>query len=150
MFDQHDIKAAMYGTATQKRFTPELIEGLKLPEFLGKKIYQDVIDTNARGFATLITGDKNYRNNVVTLRLAESIYANCICFIDEIYDIDHFIFDNDFVYVNTKEEISNKILQLKQDKDLYNSIIKMQHDKLKEMQTRDCMKLLLDIIANKL
>lgn len=147
MFGHDKLKAALYGTAVLKRFDKDKIEGLTLPEFLGKKVYSDVIDTNAKGFATLITGDKCYQNNVVTLRLAESILANCVCFIDEVYDKNHVIFpEMSLLYVNTKQDIVKVINALKEDEDLYNIVIEYQHAVYNRMKHNDCMQKLIDII----
>lgn len=149
MFDQIDIKTAMYGTASLAKFDKEVVEDLIPPTFLGKKKYQDVIDTNARGYATLITGDKSYRDNVVTLRLAESILANCICFIDEIYDSEHFIFPKEpCLYVNTKSDVAEKIQILKGNKERYDELIAYQHEVYNKMRQNDCMSKLIKIIEN--
>ena len=45
----------------------------------------------------------NYNNNLITLRVFESILSGSITFIDNDFDIKHEIFDNEFFYVPALE-----------------------------------------------
>ena len=72
---------------------------------------------------------------MITLRFAESLLANCVTFIDEDFDVKHRIYPNfDFFYVNSGNEIEQKINLLKANKILYERLIEIQHRKVEEMR----------------
>lgn len=73
------------------------------------------VKTLAKAKATVIIGDKFYCNNFYTLRIFESIFAGCITFIDEQFDINKKIYANmtesmrRFMYVRNRNEIKRRL-----------------------------------------
>ena len=129
-FFNKDIKSALFGSISEKDFKG--FNG-KYPTFNGKVKQDLIIEENRKGLATIILSEKNYNNNMITLRLYESILADMVVFIDNKFDTKHIIFNDpvlkDFNYVKNGKELQDKILKLKSDKEfLYNIIIKQREE----------------------
>ena len=134
-FNRESLKIEFYGLIKEADFGKS-IKNLKKPIFTAKlEDVTKIIEKNSTGFATIIIGDKNYNNNMITLRFAESLLANCVTFIDEEFDIKHKIYPNfDFFYVNSGDELEQKINFLKENKKYYEKILEIQHQKVEEMR----------------
>jgi alpha-N-acetylglucosamine transferase len=104
-----------------------MIKDKKAPVFLGKQPMAKVLEVGAKGIASIIFGDTTYNNNLITLRVFESILSGCITFIDNDFDVKHQIFDNDFMYVNNGDELEEKIIKVKNDPDLKKTLIDCQN-----------------------
>ena len=134
-FNRESIKVEFFGGIKESDFGNS-IKNLKKPIFTGKlEDVTKIVEKNSTGFATVIIGDKNYNNNMITLRFAESLLANCVTFIDEDFDVKHKIYPNfDFFYVNSGNELEQKTNSLKANKKLYERILEIQHQKVEEMR----------------
>jgi len=97
-FFNKDISVAVYGSMKPQQFK-KLNSSDVQPTWLGRVACTDVVNTNAKGIATIIVGEKYYNNNTITLRIYESMLANCVVFIDEEFDTKHEILKDDFHYV---------------------------------------------------
>ena len=147
-FGRDDLKVEFFGLIKEKDFKPKDIRGLAKPIFTPRlKDCRDMIKKNATGFATVIIGDKNYNNNMVTLRLGESLLANCVTFIDNDFDKRHTIYpDYDFMYVRNGRELELKIKILKEDHELHKKILDIQHELVQKFIDKDMPKLLSDAL----
>lgn len=134
-FGRKDITVELYGKIKENHFK-NINVGLSKPIFTQElKDATKVIEKNATGFATIIIGDKNYNNNIITLRFAESLLANCVTFIDNDFDTKHKIYPNyDFFYVKNGEELEKKIKLLKANPQCYKKVLEIQHNKVEEMR----------------
>lgn len=123
-YGRPDLKIELYGKIQDKHFPESKTEGKAKPIFSGPlKDARGVVAKNSTGFATVVTGDTNYYGNIVTLRVAESILANCITFIDQEYDPNHSIFPNiPYLYINNGDELEYKIKQLRANPEAAESI----------------------------
>lgn len=88
----------------------------KAPTFMSKVDHHRFMDAMTRGKATCIIGDEWYFNNMHTLRIYETILARVVCFISIEFDKNKTIFSdeklNDFLYVSSRKELSEKLKQL--------------------------------------
>ena len=129
-FFNKNINAALFGSISENDFKD--YTG-KYPIFNGKVKQNLIIDENKKGLATIILSEKNYNNNMITLRLYESLLADMVVFIDNKFDSKHIIFKDpelkEFNYVKSGKELEEKILKLKNDRDfLYNIIMKQRKE----------------------
>ena len=143
-FNKEKISVDLFGTVRLDQFPEELIKDKKAPNFLGKQQMSKVLEVGARGIASIIFGDTNYNNNLITLRVFESILSGSVTFIDNDFDVNHQIFDEEFMYVKNGEELEDKIVQLKNDPLLREKMIECQNRyfyKIRnEMRLAKCLK----------
>ena len=149
-FGRKDITVELYGKIKENHFK-NINVGLSKPIFTQElKDDTKVIEKNATGFATIIIGDKNYNNNIITLRFAESLLANCVTFIDNDFDTKHKIYPNyDFFYVKNGEELEKKIKLLKANPQCYKKVLEIQHNKVEEMRLNNMPLLLNNSLTEK-
>lgn len=140
---RNDISVELFGSITEKHF-----KGFTIPNnvtFTPKlKDVSKVIEKNATGYSTVTIGDPNYNNNnIITLRFAESLLANCITFIDNDFDRQHKIYPNlPFMYVKNGDDLERKIKYLKANPKFHKAILKIQHNKVEEIRKNNFPKLL--------
>ena len=109
----------LYGNIKEKQFKGDYKTP---PTFLGKLPFDELSNKNKSAISTIVIGDSNYNNNFFTLRILEGLRDDLVVFIDEDYDKKHILFP-DWHYVKSKNDIDNKIRELKQNPDLYKEII---------------------------
>ncbi|MBX2896391.1 MAG: hypothetical protein KF763_13160 [Cyclobacteriaceae bacterium] len=99
----------------------EYYEYLK-PEELGPMVQQSI--------ASIVIGDPDHNNNIVTARFYENILFNVCSFIDLEYDPAKELYKSDFLkefmYVTNGTELSKKIQMIKEDEALFNKILNLQ------------------------
>lgn len=116
-----------FGTASESQFKlPYQIA----PTFTGKVNFKDVVDKNSTALASIIIGDKLYNNNHITLRVWEVMMSNAIILIDNEFDPDHKIMKKDWFYVNNKQDVQEKLEQIKTNHDY---IMSYQKQRLSEL-----------------
>ena len=115
-FFDTDYSTEMFGNIKEKQFK---VEDKKPPHFSGKVKMDEVINKNSEGYASLILGDKNYNNNMLTLRVWEVLLSDSVILIDEDFDPEHLIMKNDWYYVNNKQDVSQRLKDIKQNKEKY-------------------------------
>lgn len=147
-FGRENIITEFYGLIKKSDFKKSEIQDLNEPIFSSKlDDCTKIIEKNSTGFATVIVGDPNYNNNMITLRLGESLLANCVTFIDEDFDKAHTIYPCNFMYVNSGKELELKILTLKENPDLYNKVINLQHELVEKIKKNNLPKKLSKAIS---
>lgn len=124
-FVNRDSNIAIYGSMSARNFKE--VNESNLPKFLGRVESSKCISENAKGFSTIIIGEKHYNNSTVTLRVYESMLANCAVFIDTDFDKYRYLGLPDFMYITTGSELDNKIKYLKDNADVYKRVIDAQH-----------------------
>lgn len=147
-FGRDDLKVEFFGSISEKDFRPDEIKGLAKPIFTPRlDDCRKMIEKNATGFATVIIGDKNYNNSMVTLRVGESLLANCVTFIDEDFDTKHTIYpDCEFLYVTSGRELEFKIKMLKDNHELHKRVLDIQHELVQKYIEKDMPRLLSDAL----
>lgn len=140
------IRVELFGSIKESQFkNVKVKDNVKFTPKL--KDVSKVIEKNATGFATIITGDKNYYNNIITLRFAESLLANCVTFIDEDFDTKHKIYpDCPFLYVKDGDDLERKILFLRNKPQWHKAILELQHKKAEEMRNNNFPKILTEAL----
>lgn len=142
-FFDKDINIEIYGNMKLSQF--KNVDNLKKPIFTNKVDNKMVLEKNSTSLATIIMGDKNYNDNIVTLRFIEALLSNTICFIDNDFDTKHILLQ-DYFYVHNGDELEQKIKEIKADKNLYNQLIQLQHDKLIELYNNNLPVFLYNIL----
>lgn len=143
-FFGRNLTVELFGSIQEKNFNENQVKELTKPIFTSKlKNCNEIINKNATGFATVIIGDPLYNNNMKTLRIGESLLANCITFIDEEFDSTHELYPYcKFFYVNSGEDLERKIKFLKESKEHYYKALKMQHKLVQKLKENNMPKLL--------
>jgi len=147
-YGRDDLKVEFFGSISEKDFDQKQIRNLAKPMFTPRlDDCRDMIKKNATGFATVIIGDKNYNNNMVTLRVGESLLANCVTFIDDDFDTQHTIYPNyNFFYVKSGRELEAKIKDLKNNPELHKRVLEIQHELVNKYIKKDMPKLLSEVL----
>jgi hypothetical protein len=87
--------------------------------FLPYAQMQNVINESNDCIATIIMGDNTHDNNIITPRFYESLYLDCVKFIDLEFDPNMTLFDSlddkEFYYVGNLNDLRNKIETLKEN-----------------------------------
>lgn len=142
-FFNRNIKVELYGNIKESNFSD--CEYSISPTFSSVIPNYMVTDKNNSSISTIIMGDKNYNNNMVTLRFIEALLADdVICFIDNDFDTMHTLLDDDYFYVSNGEELELKINNIKNDSNLKERLLNIQNEKLNSLKNID----ICDIINN--
>lgn len=115
-FFNKDINVELYGNMKLSQFSG--VENFKAPNFSSKVENNYVLNKNNEAYATVIMGDSNYNNNIVTLRFVEALMSGIVCFIDNNFDKNHTLLP-EYYYVNNGDELQSKIKQLKDNINFY-------------------------------
>jgi hypothetical protein len=93
---------------------------------------------NKHVYSTIIMGDNLHNNNIITPRFYESMLLNVVAFICHKYDSNKQFVKNselkDFIYVNSIDELYNKINVIKSDKNLFKHIVELERKEVLESQ----------------
>ena len=108
----------MFGKIELDNFDSKKIKGLRAPNF-GKSVpYDKFNEKMLESRATVIIGDPLYKAwSDLAQRIYESIRVGNVTFIDSSYDFRKSVYKEkelrDFCYVSSREEVSNKLLTLR-------------------------------------
>lgn len=136
-FFNKNIVVELFGNLEKSNFKDSLVQ--KYPIFSGKVPANMVISKNSEALATIVIGDQNYNNNTVTLRVYESLLSDAIVFIDNDFDTEHKILNDDFLYVNSGKELEEKILLLKSDNSLRNKYLQNQKQLAEDLRSKQIL-----------
>lgn len=85
---------------------------------------------NKKAYATVVMGDPLHNNNIITPRFYESMLLNTVAFIWHKYDTAKKFVKNEelknFIYVSSGDELHDKILMIKNSKDLFDHIVELE------------------------
>ena len=150
-FNRDRISVEMYGNIDIEQFKITDKDNIhSVPVFTGKVLPNEVLPKNSEGLATVLLGDKNYNDNTMTPRFIEALMAKVICFIDNDFDPSHSLLNDEFFYVNSGEELENKVLEIKNSEEFHNKLINIQNAKLNEILQYDLGKDLYNYINENL
>lgn len=113
-FFDTDYSARFFGKITLDMFKLSEPNDNKQPEFV--KLSGDwnfFKDSTSNALSTVIFAESEYQDNIVTMRVYASVLANVVVFVEDKYDSKHTIFGDGFNYINSKEELSEKIAEVK-------------------------------------
>ena len=96
---------------------------------------------NKKAYATIVMGDNLHNNNIITPRFYESMLLNVVAFVWHTYDVDKKFVKNEelknFIYVNSIDEFHDKVLQIKNDPELFKHLVELER---KEVLDTVCIK----------
>lgn len=103
---------------------------------LGQKVpHNKFLLKQTEAYATFSIGEPEYFGNNLTQRVYEAVLANVASFVYKHYDPFKLYFKSDelrkFLYVETKEELYNKIKYIKNNKSFYEELLDKQYDDIK-------------------
>jgi hypothetical protein len=130
-----DISVEMFGKITTEDFH-KATGIVNKPTFTGPIRYDEMLPKMNKSLAHIVIGDPYYEKiNDVPQRQWESVRSSGVTFIDGDMDKNRRIWANDenlgdFLYVNDRTELSEKILLVKSDINLRKLIIQNQFDAL--------------------
>ncbi len=113
-----NISVEMFGKITEEDFADEKI---RFPKFSGPIRYDEMLPKMNEAVAHCVIGDPYYEEiNDMAQRAYESIWSNVVTFIDHDLDQLRRVYGSnkniaDFLYVQSREELSEKIELLKSD-----------------------------------
>jgi len=145
-----DINVEMFGKIELKNFSADKIENKRSPIFNKSVSYEEFGNKMSSALSTIIIGDPLYKElDDLAQRIYESIMVGNIVFIDDTYDYNKRVFHNEelvnFNYVNSINDIENKIRKLKNDEEFREHIINLQREDTKINIEDYCIKFV-DII----
>lgn len=108
------------------------IETTHLPEIRHKRVScNKMIEHMSKYKSTLLIGDADHKDISFGWRLYEGILANTIIFVDRNLDSKNMLFDNDFNYISSKEELELKLKKIQNDEQFCKQICNEQYNKHK-------------------
>jgi hypothetical protein len=125
-----NISIEMFGKIKPSQFKKNTNK-LSEPKFGSSVKYQDFNKKMNKGLATVIIGDKIYKQlDNMAQRAYESIMCNNIVFIDSSYDKNFKVFSNEnlqkFNYISNRKDLEKRIYLLKNKSGLREKILTMQ------------------------
>lgn len=125
------ISVEMFGKIKSSDFKPELIKDLSQPVFNGVVRYDEFTSKMNSSLATCVIGDPKYEKlNDVPQRVYECIWSNVVTFIDSDIDKARRVYANkelsDFLYVNSREQLSERLMILKKMPEFHKHILEEQ------------------------
>lgn len=129
-----ELNVHVFGTLKEKQLAK--VTENKLPTF-GKKIkMNETIKEVSKSFSTIIIGEKFYNDAMLTVRVWETLSSQSVVFIDDDFDSEHEIFpDNDFRYVKSGKELTEKIKMLNDE--LIEKLLIEQKDTLNKLINKE-------------
>ena len=127
-----DISVEMFGKIELKDFDEKLVLGLRPPTFSGAIRYDEMLPKMNKAMCHCVIGDPWYEKiNDMAQRAYESIWSNVVTFIDSDLDTLRRVYGSDtvladFLYVSSRDELSEKIKLLKTDDSLRRQILEDQ------------------------
>jgi hypothetical protein len=124
-----DISVEMFGNISEDAFPAT---DLRKPLFTKPVLYQEMMLKMNKALAHCVIGDPHYSTvDILPQRAYESIWANCVTFIDATQDRNSRIFAKDkelseFLLVETREDLTERIQLLKKDTKMRRDITEAQ------------------------
>lgn len=139
-----EISVEMFGKIEAKDFDDKFVRGLRHPTYTGPVKYDEMLPKMNKAMSHCVIGDPYYEKiNDMAQRAYESIWSNVVTFIDadmdrlrRVYGRDKVLAD--FLYVNDRQELSEKIILLKSDVGLRKQILADQIKAIDFDPTRYC------------
>lgn len=108
-------------------FDPELENTDVLNYLKHDELFETI---GSKCLATVVVGDNCHNDNERTARFFESMLLDCVGFIYEKYDSKKAYINNeflkDFIYISSKEQLKDRINQIKADPELYKKIVELE------------------------
>ena len=142
-FGLDGFNVTMFGNIKESDFSVKKVGGLSHPNYEGPVKYDDFNSKMSNAVATVIIGDKYYKEiSDLAQRIYESISAGIVTFIDADYDRSKRVYKNpklQFLYVNSKEDLKSKLDKIKKLTDeQYQQLIDLQREDVKIDSDKYC------------
>lgn len=139
-----DICVEMFGKIALREFKKEIVNDQTPPIFSGKVSYSRMLKKMNSTVAHCVIGDPWYEEiNDIPQRLYESVWARSVTFVDADMDACRRAFGTDqelskFLYVETRDQLTDRIRQLKNDETMRRDILARQIDVINFDQRQYC------------
>lgn len=126
------VDVEMFGKIELADFKPKLVGNLRPPRFSGTVKYDDFLPKMNTALSTVVIGDPLYETlEDINQRVYECAWANVITFIDSEFDKKKRVFGAckeiaDFLYVDNKKQVEERINLIKQYPDIREEILNTQ------------------------
>jgi hypothetical protein len=116
-----DIEVELFGKIDREDFQESKLAGLSLPKFLPPVEYADMMSRMNKSSSHCVLGDPLYeKTNDIPQRMAESINASVVTFVDSDMDKLRRFFNGDrelidFLYVESREQLSDRIRLIREE-----------------------------------
>lgn len=111
------------------------------PEFVNAKVeiskyvyHDELFPLICSSFATVVCGDELHNDNIKTVRFFEAMLLDTVAFIHNSYDSEHKYISNkelaDFIYIETADDIKERLDKIKNDEDFYHKIIEAERKEI--------------------
>ncbi|AVH84931.1 hypothetical protein RsoM2USA_2 [Ralstonia phage RsoM2USA] len=132
------INVELFGKIKAEDFTPKLVGDLRHPTYGAAVKYDEMILKMQKALSHVVIGDEAYEKfEMLNQRIYESILAGCVTFIDSRLDHKKRVYGgndilSNFLYVSTRDDVVNRVTQLKNDPEFAKQIVDLQtqHTKL--------------------
>lgn len=127
-----NIDVEMFGKIELADFKPKLVGNLRPPRFSGTVKYDDFLPKMNTALSTVVIGDPLYETlEDINQRVYESIWSNVLTFIDSEFDKKRRVFGidkeiADFLYVEDRKQVENKVNIIKKNPDIREEILNSQ------------------------
>lgn len=125
-----DISVEMFGKIKLDDFDQKLLAGInQYPTFSGPVMYNEMLSKMNQSMAHCVIGDPWYEKiNDIPQRLYESIWSGVVTFIDSDMDANRRVLAadktlSDFLYVSSRQELTEKLQAIKADPSLRQQIL---------------------------
>jgi len=114
MFDT-EYSARFFGKISLDQFKLSEDEHIsKYPQFVPEQGDWEFFKQSTNdALATIIFAEDTYSDSIITMRVYAAVLSNTVVFIDRKYDSKMKIFNNEFNYVSGKEEVQQKLKEIK-------------------------------------
>lgn len=127
-----NVDVEMFGKIELADFKPKLVGNLRPPRFSGTVKYDDFLPKMNTALSTVVIGDPLYETlEDINQRVYECAWANVLTFIDAEFDKKRRVFGSDkevanFLYVNNRKEVEDRINIIKDNPDIREEILTSQ------------------------
>ena len=127
-----NVDVEMFGKIELTDFKSKLIGNLRPPRFSGTVKYDDFLFKMNTSLSTVVIGDPLYETlEDINQRVYESVWSNVLTFIDSEFDKKRRVFGSDkeisdFLYVDNRKQVEDRINIIKKNPDIREEILKTQ------------------------
>jgi len=146
-----DINVEFYGKMKPKDFKEKLVEGKRHPRYTGPVKYNENLLKLNTSISTVNISDNFNEGTQLNPRIYETVLANVVSFMDIDYDPHKRAFTDpelrDFLYIDNKQQLVDRIRRLKNDESFMVDIINKQYENT-YISKEDLSKMFSDLFNN--
>lgn len=148
-FGHEELEVLMFGSLRLSQFKDNPSGP---PKFQGSVPHSDFVWKLSCGKSTVVIGDDWYKDNMITLRVYESMCANVLTFIDESFDPQHRIHKDpkmeELMYVHSKQDVIDRVKEMSSHESLRREVFDKQRDLFHDFDREEYKSNLMKVLAN--